>query len=117
MAGLLDILGALLLLGGASFLFLGGLGLYRMPDIYNRIQAGTKATTLGTLLLLLGAALMAPAWAVKLLLIMLFLMFTNPLSSQVLARAAHRAGVRPTEATRHDQLADDHVETKGGDLA
>ena len=112
MAGLLDFLGALLLLGGAFFLFLGGLGLYRMPDIYNRIQAGTKATTLGTLLLLLGAALIVPGWAIKLLLIMLFLMFTNPLSSQVLARAAHRAGVPPTGATRHDQLAQD-----SGDLS
>lgn len=80
-----------------------------MPDVYNRIQAGTKATTLGTLLVLLGAALIAPAWSVKLLLIMLFLMFTNPLSSQVLARATHRAaqltGVPPVASK--DALADD----------
>ena len=44
---------------------------------------------------------------VKLLLIMLFLMFTNPLSSQVLARAAHRAGVPLTAKTKHDALAQD----------
>ena len=116
MAGVLDLVGALVLLGGAFFLFLGGLGLYRMPDIYNRIQAGTKATTLGTLLLLLGAALMAPGWAVKLLLIMLFLMFTNPLSSQVLARAAHRAGVPTGAATKRDQLAADIADAGKGDL-
>jgi multicomponent Na+:H+ antiporter subunit G len=46
------------------------------------------------------------------MLIMLFLMFTNPLSSQVLARAAHRAGVSPTDKTRADALAED-----GGDLS
>ena len=112
MANLLDLVGALVLLAGAAFLFLGGLGLYRMPDLYTRIQSGTKATTLGTLLLLLGAAIMMPGWAVKLLLIMLFIMFTNPLSSQVLARAAHRAGVPTGAATKHDQLADDR-----GDLS
>lgn len=104
---LLDLLGALVLLAGAVFLFLGGLGLFRMPDIYTRIQAGTKATTLGMLLVLLGAAMIAPGSAVKLLLIMLFVMFTNPLSSQVLARAAHRAGVPAGAATKRDRLAED----------
>lgn len=105
LSGFLDTLGALVLLTGTVFLALGGLGLVRMPDVYNRIQAGTKATTLGTLLVLLGTALIAPSWAIKLLLIMLFLMFTNPLSSQVLARAAHRAGVAPVASK--DALAED----------
>ena len=106
---LLDILGGLLVLGGTAFLALGGLGLLRMPDTYTRIQAGTKATTLGTLLTLLGVACIEPGWALKLLLIMLFLMFTNPLSSQVLARAAHRAGLLPQ--ARADALADDEEST------
>lgn len=109
--GFLDTLGALILLGGALFLALGGLGLVRMPDIYNRIQAGTKATTLGTLLVLLGAALILPGWGLKLLLIMLFLMFTNPLSSQVLARAAHRSNMPMTPETKADRLRDDHSDT------
>lgn len=106
MTGPLALIGALLVLAGAAFLFLGGLGLYRMPDTYNRIQAGTKATTLGTLLVLLGAAFLVPGWSIKLMLILLFLLFTNPLSSQVLARAAHRSGV-PAPRTRADALADD----------
>ena len=84
MSGLLGILGALSMFVGTLFLLLGGLGLYRMPDTYTRIQAGTKATTLGTLLTLLGAALLVPGWSIKLLLIVLFVMFTNPLSSQFL---------------------------------
>ncbi|SDI84569.1 monovalent cation/H(+) antiporter subunit G [Aliiruegeria lutimaris] len=92
---------------GTVFLALAGLGLRRMPDTYTRIQAGTKATTLGTILALVGAALIMPEWTVKLALIALFLMFTNPLSSQVLARAAHRAGVPATRETRTDALAED----------
>ena len=112
MAALLNLVGSLFVLGGAVFLFLGGLGLFRMPDTYNRIQAGTKATTLGTLLTLLGVAILVPGWAVKLLLIMLFIMFTNPLSSQVLARAAHRANVPLTGRSIGDRLAEDLGDTK-----
>ena len=92
---------------GTVFLALGGLGLWRMPDTYTRIQAGTKATTLGTILTLGGGAILMPGWGIKLLLIALFLLFTNPLSSQVLARAAHRSGVKPVAATRADALSDD----------
>jgi multicomponent Na+:H+ antiporter subunit G len=100
----LDLIGGLLLVAGTSFLLLGGLGLIRMPDLYNRIQAGTKATTLGTLLTLAGAICLHPDWAVKLVLIGLFLLFTNPLSSQVMARAAHRTEVPVTPATEVDLL-------------
>ncbi len=110
MTGFLSLAGALSMFAGTLFLALGGLGLFRMPDTYTRIQAGTKATTLGTLLTLLGAALLVPGWSVKLLLIVLFVMFTNPLSSQFLARAAHRAKVAPVAYA--DQLAED-----GEDLA
>ena len=104
MSLLLDIAGGLVLCTGAAFLLLGGLGLVRMPDLWTRIQAGTKATTLGTIMVLAGAALIQPAWALKLLVLMIFILFTNPISSQVLARAAHRAGQRP--AAREDHLAD-----------
>jgi len=107
MTGLLDLIGALVLVAGTAFLLLGGLGLVRMPDVFNRIQAGTKTTTLGTLLSLLGVALMQPAWSLKLLLIGVFLLFTNPLSSQVLARAAHRSGGDRSPVTRVDRLAED----------
>lgn len=110
MSGLADLIGALLLLGGTAFLLLGGLGLVRMPDVYNRIQAGTKATTLGTLLSLAGVAFLHPEWAFKLLLIGVFLLFTNPLSSQVLARAAHRTGASKVPSTRVDRLEEDSGE-------
>jgi multicomponent Na+:H+ antiporter subunit G len=101
---LLPIVGGLFLVVGAAFLLLGGLGLVRMPDVFNRIQAGTKATTLGTLLTLAGFACLQPDWALKLFLIGLFVLFTNPLSSQVLARAAHRSGSKMTSLTTVDTL-------------
>ena len=107
MSMVLDLIGGLLLVAGTTFLFLGGLGLMRMPDVFNRIQAGTKATTLGTLLTLAGTACLQPGWILKLLLIGIFLLFTNPLSSQVLARAAHRSGVHKSSKTKVDRLEED----------
>ena len=107
MESTLDIIGASLLVIGALFLLFGGLGLVRMPDVYNRLQAGTKATTLGTLLTLLGTAFIEPEWSLKLLLIGLFLLFTNPLSAQVLARASHRIGAKQSPKTVVDHLAED----------
>lgn len=107
MESVLELIGGILLVAGTAFLLFGGLGLLRMPDIYNRIQAGTKATTLGTLLTLAGAACLRPEWGLKLLLIAIFLLFTNPLSSQVLARSAHRSGAEKSPETGVDQLAED----------
>ena len=107
MNGLLEIVGGVLLVAGTAFLLFGGIGLVRMPDVFNRIQAGTKATTLGTLLSLVGVTCMRPEWGAKLLVIGLFLLFTNPLSSQVLARAAHRIRARKSKAISVDQLVED----------
>lgn len=111
MAMALQLLGGLLLVLGAAFLLLGGLGVVRMPDVFNRIQAGTKATTLGSLLTLGGFACLHPDWGLKLLLIGLFILFTNPISSQVLARAAHRSGSEKAGNTHPDRLAEDQKET------
>jgi len=47
---------------GTLFLFLGNLGVLRLPDVYNRIQAGTKCTTLGALLTIVGVGIMQPDW-------------------------------------------------------
>lgn len=83
------------LLIGASFAFLAALGLLRMPDVYNRIQAGTKAATLSAIALIIGVGLLQPQWWAKLLVILGFILATNPLGSSTIARAVHLAGVKP----------------------
>lgn len=88
----------LFLLLGASFMFLGAVGLIRMPDVYNRLQAGTKAVTLGALSILIGVGLQHPAWWSMLLMIAVLVLFTNPVGSASIARAALLAGVRPWQA-------------------
>ena len=89
----MNIAGDILLVIGAVFLSLGGFGVFRMPDVFNRIQAGTKATTLGAFSLLLGVGFLNPEWLPKIILIIVFIAITNPVGSSVLARAAYKSDV------------------------
>ncbi len=101
---MMTLIGSIVLFIGSVFLLLGALGVLRMPDSYNRIQAGTKATTLGTMLTMLGIIFLHPGWWNKGLLLILFIVFTNPVSSHVLARAAYRIGVPLDPSTVVDKL-------------
>lgn len=110
----MNLLGTLFLLLGAAFCFLGALGLIRMPDAYNRIQAGTKAVTLGSLAILIGVGLRQPEWWPKLIVIAGFILLTNPVGSSTIARALYRTGVRPW-ANPKRQPADAAVGKGGSD--
>lgn len=80
---------------GVIFLLLGALGIFRMPDIYTRLQAGTKATTLGALGTILGVGLLQPEWFWKTLIIAIFFAISNPISSHALARGSYKIGHKP----------------------
>jgi len=109
----LKIIGALVSLVGSLFILLAAVGLLRMPDIYNRIQAGTKASTLGSILTLLGIGLYHPEWLLKIGLLIIFILISNPVSSHVLGRAAHFAGIPLTKKTHIDQLRQDKEKNSG----
>lgn len=95
MIDILEYIGYGLVLIGGIFLFLGALGIYRMPDVYTRLQAGTKASTLGAMSTILGVGLIQPEWFFKVLIIVIFMGLANPLSSHALARSTYRMGVTP----------------------
>ncbi|MBF0266262.1 MAG: monovalent cation/H(+) antiporter subunit G [Gammaproteobacteria bacterium] len=86
----MHLLGDILILTGSIFVFLGALGLIRMPDTFNRIQAGTKAVTLGAIGVFMGLAILFPDWASKLVVVMGFILLTSPVSSSAIARAFYR---------------------------
>lgn len=88
----MSVIGTVLLVIGAVFIFLGTLGVFRMPDAVNKLQAGTKATTLGFVSVIAGVIFLEPGWWAKLLVIGFFVLFTNPIGSHNLARAAHDSG-------------------------
>ena len=96
-----ELIGSILVLLGALFLFSAGLGMLRMPDAYTRMQAGTKASTLGNMLVLAGLAFYHPGWTLKLVIVIYFVLMTNPISSHALARAAHR--IRDSDGARDDR--------------
>jgi len=78
---------------GTIFLFLGSLGVLRFPDVYNRLQAGTKCTTLGAFLAIIGVGITQPCLLPKTLIIALFILITNPISNHALGRASRKSGV------------------------
>ena len=100
----MELIGAIITLIGSFVLLIASIGLVRMPDVYNRLQVGTKATTLGTILCLIGLAFIIPGWSGKLILLVFFIMMTNPVSSHVLARAAYFIKIPFTDRTVVDKL-------------
>lgn len=103
---MMELAGSLLILLGAVFLFSAGLGVLRMPDAFTRIQAGTKATTLGNMLVLAGLCLYHPDWTFKLVLLIVFVLVTNPISSHALSRAAYLIRTPMAPSTGVDMLAE-----------
>lgn len=84
-----------LIIAGAVLMVLAALGALRLPDALARLQAGTKAASLGLAFLFGGTALLHLSFssAIKLGLSMLFVFVTAPVAGHVIGRAAYRAGV------------------------
>ena len=97
LALLLDIASWLLLSTGGVFVFIGGLGALRMPDLYSRMHAASVTDTIGPALIIIGIILQAGLTlaSVKLVAILLFLLLTGPTASNALASASLLAGNRP----------------------
>lgn len=92
---------------GTVFILLSVVGLLRMPDLYMRIQATTKATTLGLLLVMaaLSVHFAQPGETVKAVLVILFLFLTQPIAAHMIARAGYRTDVPLWEGSVTDELA------------
>ena len=92
----LDLASGVLLLVGSVFVLSGGVGLVRFPDFYTRVHAAGVTDSAGAGLILLGLLMQTTDWetAVRLVLILLFMLLTGPTATHVLAHAARRDGVR-----------------------
>ncbi len=105
-------IGTVLLGIGLAFTFFGCLGLVRLPDIYNRLQASTKCVTFGTIFTLVGAAVFVGlnALGIKALLCLAFILITSPTAAHAIARGAHHARVRLWQGSVIDRYAEDREE-------
>lgn len=104
-----ETIGSLLIGIGVAFDVLGCLGLVRLPDVYNRLQAATKCVTLGTCLILVGVAVAAApqstAMVIKALLCTGFVLLTSPVGAHALGRGAYRSGVPLCDQSVVDEYA------------
>lgn len=96
-----------LLLAGTFFIFSSALGIIRFPGVYTRLHAATKAPTLGIISILIATFLFLygshQIISGKLLLAILFIFLTSPVSGHMLSRAAHKSGVKPYLRHREDE--------------
>lgn len=105
-----EFIGIFFIIVGLGFDFFGCLGLIRLPDIYNRLQASTKCVTLGTCSILFGLFLFKgfSAAGIKALLCIIFIILTSPVAAHALARGAHKSGVKLWKDSVCDKYEEDN---------
>jgi multicomponent Na+:H+ antiporter subunit G len=107
------LLSELLIVAGAAWSVLAAIGIWRFDDIYARMHAATKTTTLGVLLVVSGTALSLGGFdAAKVLLAGLLLFPTAPIGAHLVGRAVHRTGDADVRIDTVDELAAADGETE-----
>ena len=104
----LNYLAGILIIIGSLFALVASIGVLRLPDVYSRMHAASKAGTLGSCMMLLALALVAldPATSTRAAAGVLFFILTAPLSAHLLAKAAYAAGYRLWRNSVCDDMAD-----------
>lgn len=100
------IISGILLLIGSILMLLASIGVVRMPDVFLRMSASTKAATLGVILLMLAIAIHFNDLGVstRALGIVIFIILTGPISAHMIARAAYIRGAHIWSETKIDEL-------------
>ncbi|MFI4861509.1 MAG: monovalent cation/H(+) antiporter subunit G [Phycisphaerales bacterium JB063] len=103
----LDILAIASLAMGLFFMLVGAVGVVRLPDVYHRLHAASKCSTLGLLGLVVAAMLHVGTLAVvtKSIAVIAFAFVAVPIGSHLLSKAAHRDKAPQWKGTLSDELA------------
>ncbi len=88
------------------FIFVASIGLLRLPDLYMRMHAATKATSFGVVIFLVAIFIFDPTLAtfIKALMIILFIFVTAPVASHLISRIAHHHKVPQSRKMVRDDL-------------
>jgi multicomponent Na+:H+ antiporter subunit G len=91
---------------GAFFMFVSGLGILRLPDLYMRVSASSKASTLGAGFCLLSLAVHFNQLRITMLSLatIAFLVITVPVGAHLISRAAYHVGIPLWDRTGADEL-------------
>lgn len=116
MTEIVDWIVALFALFGAAFSIISAVGLLRLPDIFTRSHAATKAATLGVLCVVLAAFLFfmvhTQTFSLRFVLTLVFVFVTAPVGGHLIARAAYNAGVPLAEGSSQDALSRSRKENR-----
>lgn len=103
-----EAIGAIIILIGSIISVISAVGMIRFPDIYSRAHAATKTTTLAVLITLVGTFIYV--WlgegfiSIRLILGIIFVFMTAPVSGHLVLRSAYRANVKMADETKEDEL-------------
>lgn len=114
MTDITHIAGVIIISIGVAFDLFGCIGLIRLPDVYNRLQAGTKCVTLGTCGVMFGIFALSGfnSLGVKSLICIPFIFLTSPTAAHALARGAHIFGVALWDKSRMDKYKEYKSQTE-----
>lgn len=105
---ILNVIAAVLIMIGSLLSLVASIGLFRLPDVYTRAHAASKAATLGVMFVMSGVMFFFLArdhfFQPALLLAILFIFMTGPIGGHLLMRTAYHNGVKYTDQTVRDDL-------------
>lgn len=104
-----ELIGALIILFGSIISVISAIGMIRFYDVYTRAHAATKTTTVAVLISLFGAFFFVwlgkeGYFSVRLVLVIVFVFLTAPVSGHLVLRAAYRAKTKMADETTDDEL-------------
>ncbi|WP_310258136.1 monovalent cation/H(+) antiporter subunit G [Fictibacillus barbaricus] len=112
MLSLIKIVISIFLVIGTFVILSGTIGVLRFPDVYSRLHAATKSSTLGVSGVLIGSFLYVltdmGVFSGKLILGILFVLLTAPVGGHMISRAAYRSGVPLSEKTVYNHLEENN---------
>ena len=107
-----SVIGMIFVVIGLAFNVLGCIGMIRLPDMYNRLQAATKCVTMGTCMVMIGVMissgfLQSAQLSVRCIICMVFILITAPTAAHALAHGAYSFGVRLWEKSVVNRYEED----------
>ena len=98
---------------GVGFSLISAIGIVRLPDVYARMHAAGKASTLGVTCILLSAGVFFPDQLVIILILIVLFFVTAPIATTTMARAAYRTDDNLDKVLHYDDLAIYEAERDG----
>jgi multicomponent Na+:H+ antiporter subunit G len=105
---MIEWIAAILLMAGSLFMLIAAIGVVRLSDVYMRMHAITKAASLGAILMLGAVSVIYVEWIVwiEALMVVLFIIFTAPIATHMIAKAAYKTGAPKGPGYVVDEMED-----------